>query len=504
MKLLNLESGGAGDATPTPAEPRQHGNTAESVEKAQEPFPLQCLGATLEAIGRAICATERTPETLAGCCLLGIVSASIGAGLQVQSAPDRLTRGNLYILASAESGSGKSETFRHAARPFQRLEAEIIRAWEEQKRPGLLADKDLLEIEVATLKRKLGSNRSIGRDEARKQMQDLKAKLQTAENALSTPALSCEDVSTERLAALLAENYEQIASLSADARGVIDNLLGRYTKGKATDEAIYLKAFSGDALRVDRISRAPVVLIRPCLTVLLLVQPDKLELLLGSQSLSDGGLLPRFLACHTRCEPQEIGEETPAIPVSVETAYHALIRNLLSLYRLADCPATVQPTDEAKAAMNEHFNSFVRRRKNGGDLHDVTSYASRWTEQAWRIAVCLQAAKHGKDAASNTLDLETAQRAIAIADWFARQQLEILNAGRQKARQDDQDKVLSLLVDKPEGITVRDAQLKRIKPDAESCRVLLANMESAGLLVGRDKKPEGGGPVSRIFTRALR
>lgn len=33
-----LEGGGAGDATQTPAEPRQHGNTTELVEIKQEPI----------------------------------------------------------------------------------------------------------------------------------------------------------------------------------------------------------------------------------------------------------------------------------------------------------------------------------------------------------------------------------------------------------------------------------------------------------------------------------
>jgi len=277
--------------------------------------------------------------------------------------------------------------------------------------------------------------------------------------------------------------------------------MGRYTKGSATDEAIYLKAFSGDALRVDRISRAPVVLEKPCLSVLLLVQPDKLELLLGNQSLSDGGLLPRFLVCHTRCEPQEIGEETPEIPASVESAYRNLIRDLLALYRLAVCPATVQPTDEARQAMNEHHNKIVRRRKSGGDLKDVTSYASRWTEQAWRIAVCLHAAKHGKDAVSNTLYLETAQRAIAIADWFAGQQLEILSAGRDKVKQEKRDEVLALLVNHSAGITARIVQRARIMRDAESCQALLAEMEAAGLLVGRDVTPKGGGHPARMYAR---
>ena len=72
-------------------------------------------------MARAICETVRVLESLPGCCTLGILSAAIGKGLQVKSGANRVTRGNLYNLASVESGSGKSETFRHAAKPFLRF-----------------------------------------------------------------------------------------------------------------------------------------------------------------------------------------------------------------------------------------------------------------------------------------------------------------------------------------------------------------------------------------------
>ena len=44
------------------------------------PFPMECFPPAMADMARAIAHTERTPETLAGCCILGIVSASIGAG----------------------------------------------------------------------------------------------------------------------------------------------------------------------------------------------------------------------------------------------------------------------------------------------------------------------------------------------------------------------------------------------------------------------------------------
>ena len=77
----------------------------------KRPFLLATLPPLVEAMAKEVCATERVPESLVGCCALGILSASIGAGLAVQSASNRVTRGNVYLLASAESGSGKFGPF---------------------------------------------------------------------------------------------------------------------------------------------------------------------------------------------------------------------------------------------------------------------------------------------------------------------------------------------------------------------------------------------------------
>ena len=113
----------------------------------------------------------------------------------------------------------------------------------------------------------------------------------------------------------------------------------------------------------------------PCLAALWLTQPDKLESLLAERSLSDGGLIPRLLCCHTPCEAQEIVEGAPEIAATVETNYTELIRTLIETYRLAEEPFTIEPTNEALEAMNAHYNAIVKRRRT--DLRDVTIYAAR-------------------------------------------------------------------------------------------------------------------------------
>lgn len=490
---------------PRALEKPQHGQprsaTAHDSDEAK-PFPLRTLPKPVADMAQAIADTERTPVSLAGVCTLGFLSAAIGKGLDIQSGPDRRTRGNLYLLASAESGSGKSESFRHAAEPFNEFEGDLLEAWRASTLPGLAAEKDILEAEIGKLKKEAGNAEGAGeRGEIKAKLEAKKAALAEIEAQLHAPAFTVEDVTTEKLAALLAANGETLASISADAGAIVNNLLGRYSNIDRTDESVYLKAFSGDFLRVDRQKNPePVLLKSPCLAALWLTQPDKLETLLGKKELTDGGLIPRLLVCHTNAEALEIVEGATGIPAEVSAAYRRTIRDLLKAYRLADEPRTIQPSPEVLALLNEHFNAIVARRR--GELRDVTSYAARWNEQAWRLAVCLHAGEWGAQSHGQALEVETAARAIELANWFSTQQLEILSGGRQAGRRQLRDAVLLLLADKPTGITARDAQRARLQPRAEDCLALLLTLEAEGALVSRETQPEGGGHSTRLFTKA--
>src|SRR5207253_856653 len=114
------------------------------------------------------------------------------------------------------------------------------------------------------------------------------------------------------------------------------------------------------------------------------------------RSLNEGGLIPRLMACHSYCEPQEIPENPACISTATEKAYAGLIFSLLTSYRLAPESFLLQPTPEASQALNDHYNAIVKRRR--GELRDITGHAGRWNEQAWRIAVCLHAGMHGSTA----------------------------------------------------------------------------------------------------------
>jgi len=163
---------------------------------------------------------------------------------------------------------------------------------------------------------------------------------------------------------------------------------------------------------------------------------------------------------------------------------------------------TIKPTPEARQRLEAFFNEIVDRRK-AGELADVGQYASRWCEQAARIALVLHAGLHGAAAHQHPLVLETADNAVKLAQWFAAQQLNLLAKGRRAAAAKLEDEVMALLEATQrkgrECITARDVHRARITPTADAAKALLARMETDRLLVGQNITPEHGGKTTRIF-----
>ena len=108
-------------------------NNGEDSAAAATPFPTHCLPKDVREMATAITQSVLVPERLSGCCVLGILSASVGKGIHIQSGPDRFTRGNLFLMASADSGTGKSETIREAAKPLHSCEMEVRDQWKRRR-----------------------------------------------------------------------------------------------------------------------------------------------------------------------------------------------------------------------------------------------------------------------------------------------------------------------------------------------------------------------------------
>ncbi|MEM9160262.1 MAG: DUF3987 domain-containing protein [Verrucomicrobiota bacterium] len=467
-------------------------------------FPIDALPGAVSEMAKAVAEVERVPDALAGACALGILSASIGKGLQVKSGPDRYARGNLFIILTAESGSGKSESFRHLGSPFFQYELELKERWLAELKPKRDVERKVIEAEKKALERnlvELNGDSGVAQcsaevEQARQALETTMQRLAYLEGGDAMPILATEDVTTEKLADILNQNNECVASLSADAGSAVNQVLGRYSKLDRTEESLYLRAYSGDRCAIHRKGGDSIILHSPCLSLLWFTQPDKLETLVGNDALIEGGLMPRINICHTGCEPCPIPEDQTNIPSHVRGAYDRLVRALLETYRFAGEPYTIEATDDANATLVNHYNEIVARWRD--EYRDISGFAMRWTEHAWRISVCLHAAKWGADAFKYDIDLGIAENAIRSADFFRDQQLKVLSGKRLTARESREERVMRLFERSPGGITARDVQRKRIVRTAEEARDLLRSMPR---LIGRDIVPDGGGRISRVYTK---
>ncbi len=480
----------------------------DSGDAPPKPFPLDALPPAMALLAAGVARTARVPDRLTGPCVLGLVSAAIGAGLEVQSDTQRTTRGNLFLLVSAETGTGKSRTFEIIAAPLLDYQERLQEHWRKEAGPRLLSELKILEREIANFEKKAA--KTPDKDERERLCDELKFKIAKRDELARRsvqPVLFAQDVTTERLTAMVEEQGEVLFSGSSDCRKVVSNLMGAYTKEKGqTDESFYLAGYSGDHIRVDRGSRPPVNLRRPCLGLLWFGQPDLVESMLAEDSLSVSGFLPRCLICHSHAAPQRIEGEPEATSESVLARWSALATDLLATYRQPGVRHVLQPTPEARQRLVDYHNAIVERRST--ELRDVTGFAARWAEQAWRLTVVLHAGLHGAEAHNNhPLDSTTAECAIRLAEWFAASQLDILSKGRHEAAKKIEEQVLELIQDRTEHqkldyLTARDVRRDRIVATPEAAAALLARMEADGLLVGEDVRPEGGGRSTRVFRAA--
>jgi hypothetical protein len=477
----------------------------EPDEPEAAPFPLDALTPIMAGITADVAKCERVTIALAAICVLGVGSAAIGAGMEVESAPDRYTRANLFILGSAESGSGKSQVFRRIAEPILEHQHNLIESFEKTTGPQLASEIGLLTQEIKRLGAKAAKESIAPADRERLLgvIQYKTARLTELKQAAMSPCVIVGDVTSEKLAVLLAGNHETLYSGSPEARQIVDVVCGRYNATQNTDEAVYLSSYSGDFLRVDRLGREPITLRHPCLSVTWLLQPDVLVRLFQTASLSHSGFLPRFLTCQTQAITQKIApENSPAVSYVNAGQWTGLITGLLGTYHVAEQPYRIKPTPEAKLLLDAFFNAIVDRRAT--DLVDLGPFASRYGEQAWRVALTLHAGLHGVLAHKEQLTVETAKNAIRIVEWFIDEQLNILSKSRRDRQVQVEDEVFELLKKNQsrrriDYITARDIHRARITPTADAARALLDRMERDGLLVGENITPEHGGKTTRIF-----
>src|SRR5213078_185722 len=143
--------------------------------------------------------------------------------LEVISGPDRITSANLFLLASGESGSGKSESCRPIIAPLIQHQAERLETWKQKTHPDIQAEIARREAERKALEKKIAKALrpdSPDADELQRLQAQLAFPIARAEELKqrTAPSIIADDFTIEALAMRLRDNRETMFCFSSDAR----------------------------------------------------------------------------------------------------------------------------------------------------------------------------------------------------------------------------------------------------------------------------------------------
>lgn len=381
-------------------------------EKANLPsFPTESLPKVVRDYVTAVAESTQTPVDMSASAALAILALCEQGKFRIRGKADWTEPLNLFVVVVAEPSERKSAVISLMTRPVNAFEADYNRQNAAELETSKM-NKRILERRQRALEDKAAKGK-IENDE----LEQLAQQLATYKER--TPLrLYVDDVTTEKLTAVLADGGGKAAIVSAEG-GIFDMLSGIYSKNVNID--VMLKGHSGDSIRVDRIGRNSESIMNPALTILLTVQPNVLSGMMQNGTFRGRGLTARFLYCMPKSIVGKRRYRTEPIPTDVARQYDLLVQNLLEEEQ-GEFPEEITLTPEADE-MLEAF-SYEIESKLKTEYADMADWTGKLVGAVLRIAGVLCRASvyrsNGflESAEPLIVDKVTMQNAIAIGRYY--------------------------------------------------------------------------------------
>jgi DNA-binding XRE family transcriptional regulator len=356
----------------------------------------------------AVALSTQTPTEMAAIVAIGALAACAQANYSVQVTPDWSENLSVYALAVAASGERKSAVFSLLTSQIYREECEYNRAHAVEIAKSE-AGFGILERRVEALKKKLSDPKpkddlAALRNTLQSTIEELAAFVKVARRVILA-----DDITVERTIDLMDGNGGVLAIASAEG-GFFGNLR-RYDN---TSIDAFLKAYSGDFLKVDRVSRDANNIEKPRLSLILTVQPAVLHALMSDEEFLNRGLCARFLYAVCGSNVGQRIVNPPSVPADVRTRYDALITELLSR---AD-KGVLTLSQGARDALLEYAQRTESELAEGERFEDMRDWGNKQTGRMMRIAGILHAVE--RDApVFEPIGADTIKCACAIAECLS-------------------------------------------------------------------------------------
>ena len=338
----------------------------------------------------------------------------------------------MFFALIAASGERKSPAFTNMIHPFNQW-SKLQNEQHQEQLIEVKSNNEMVDCAIAALKYK-AKKPDADRDHLK---QDLIGYEQKRKSYPPSPSLYTTDTTEERLFQKMHERNEAFAVLSGEGRGAMDQILGKYTSGNGTGDALYLAGITGDTVTRDRMGTGGIpeerVMYKPCLNVCIMIQPDKYLDLARNPSLRDAGTLARIWPVWlSSCVGNRIEEEDEeGLNNKLLEPYNNLIKALLQSNQVDnDNDSSLHKASlskEAAEARRLFHNKIERMMAEGQKLDDVRDIASKAITQTAKMALLLHLAEQPGLLVhtESVIDLETWLKAEELGKYHLNEAVRI-------------------------------------------------------------------------------
>lgn len=336
-------------------------------------FPSEILPAPVEAFVEALAESTQTPLEMGGLLALGVLAAVLQRRFTLRVRPDWTETLSLFTVVIGAPAERKSPVLSRITKP--------LREYERERRENDAASIAQGESELRILEGKKAAAEAAAVKGTGSLDEALSLAAQLA--AYRCPhelRLLVDDATPEKLAEMMEQQGGSITLCSAEG-GVFDSMRGRYDRTVNLD--VYLKAWDGEQLTVDRIGRKSNRVDSPRLTTLLAIQPEVLSGLMDDRVMRGRGLVGRFLFAMCRGKIGERKSAPDPVPERVEQEYRAFIRRLLTVEDGGELHLS-RDANDYRCGFQDHVEKLL-----AGRWESIQEWAGKLVGTVCRIAAIL-------------------------------------------------------------------------------------------------------------------
>lgn len=356
----------------------------------------------------------QTPTDLAAICLIGMLSISLQNKFKVEPVQGWSESLNTYSTVLLGPSNRKSAVFNLLMEPALKYQQELEMQYNKQMKENEL-QISILEKQIEKLKTEYVKTKKEEFLNEAKELNNKKIEL----SSITKKTFILDNVTEEKLISTLFENDEKVGIFSSEG-----DLFERFKSSVRMDSHktdVYLKAYSGDALRVDRITRSTEVLYAPALTVCISAQPTVIEEM--PKKIIDRGLIPRFLiAVPNDTLGQRDIFNAPDLDQTLKRKYDEFIRNLLEFE--CDETITLKLSEEAFQLLKQQEYEIEQLFLKDQLYHEeLRGWGGKLLGNLLRIAGLIHVATHAQNSTDlneipTQIDKATLQCVFALKEYF--------------------------------------------------------------------------------------